>query len=86
MRHRSLTCRHHPNLRWSTKSVAWSIRPDGSGFYNGSRNIFFCGEVDGTGLYSDGSGVSCRSAAECSCPASDLILSPEDANIVGDDE
>jgi hypothetical protein len=79
MRHRILTCRNHPELRWSCKDVAWS------GFYNGSRNIFFKGTPDGQGMYPDGSGLSCTDwiegqgpISECTCPASDLILAPED--------
>jgi hypothetical protein len=54
--------------------VAWS------GFYNGSRNIFFGGKTTGR-LYRDKSGVQCDPAFECKCPPSDLILSPEDAEI-----
>lgn len=83
MAHRILTCKNHPNLRWSTKPEAWS------GFYNGSRNIFFNGEPDGKGMYSDGSGLSCtrvigdRYVEECSCNSDLLILAPEDALVVG---
>lgn len=55
MRHRILTCKNHPNLRWSTKDCAWS---DGYG-YNGTRNIFFNGEPSGLGMFSDGSGLDC---------------------------
>lgn len=85
MSHRILTCKNHPNLRWSTKEEAWS------GFYNGARNIFFNGEPDGTGMYSDGSGLSCSTyfkdrenpiVHECNCPSSDLILAPEDALVI----
>lgn len=84
MRHRILTCRNHPELRWSCKDVAWS------GHYNGSRSIFFLGEPTGLGMFIDGSGLDCstfiedplrggpRVVAECSCPSSDLILAPED--------
>lgn len=53
MRHRILTCKNHTDLRWGCKDIAWS------GFYNGSRNIFFWGVPDGTGIHSDGSGLSC---------------------------
>lgn len=77
-----LTCKHHPNLRWSTKDIAIT-----DGKYNGSRSIFFCGEPTGEGMYHDGSGLHCSTyfmgrenpiVKECSCPASDLILAPED--------
>ena len=76
MRHVSLTCKNHPTLRWSCKEIAWS------GFYNGCRNIHFCGTYKGK-LYSDKSGSECDHFAspECSCPSSDLILSPEDKEI-----
>lgn len=85
MSHRILTCQNHPNLRWSTKEEAWS------GFYNGQRNIFFNGEPDGKGMYSDGSGLSCSTyfpdredpiVRECDCPADRLRLAPEDALVV----
>jgi hypothetical protein len=83
MAHRILTCKNHPNLRWSCKDEAWS------GFYNGQRNIFFNGEPTGKGMYFDKSGLDCdtyfmdrppneRVVIECSCPSSDLILAPED--------
>lgn len=92
MRHAILTCKNHPNLRWSCKECA--VNADGS--YNGSRNIFFDGEPTGEGMYSDGSGLHCtqyiygkdaegkttgleRFVTECDCPASDLIRAPEDA-------
>jgi hypothetical protein len=87
MRHRILTCKNHPNLRWSCKEIAWS------GFYNGTRSIFFNGEPDGSGMYFDGSGLSCttyfpdrpigdRIVRECSCDSADLILAPEDKDVV----
>jgi len=83
MRHSILTCKNHPHLRWSCKHVAFSER----GGYNGSRSIFFNGEPTGMGMFSDGSGLDCSAffpdrenpvVVECSCPASDLILAPED--------
>ena len=86
MSHRILTCKNHTNLRWSTKQEAWS------GYYNGSRNIFFNGEPDGRGMFSDGSGLHCsmffpdredKFVRECSCPSKDLILAPEDALVIG---
>ena len=83
MRHRVLTCRNHPNLRWSCKDVAWS---EG---YNGSRRLFFKGEPSGKGMYDDGSGLDCAHVRadgslveECDCPTSDLVLAPEDALVV----
>lgn len=83
MRHRILTCKNHPNLRWSTKDIAWS---DTHG-YNGSRNIFFLGEPSGKGMHSDKSGLDCSTyfpdranpvVHECRCKADQLILAPED--------
>ena len=88
MRHVILTCRNHPELRWSTKEIAVS-----NGTYNGCRNIFFNGVPTGEGMYADGSGLNCSRvirdaegnvtgiAEECSCPASDLIVAPEDAEV-----
>lgn len=80
MRHVIMTCKNHLSLRWSCKDIAWS------GFYNGSRNIFFNGEVklkeDGTPkMFSDGSGVETTYKLECQCPASDLILAEEDTQV-----
>lgn len=76
MRHRILTCKNHPHLRWSTKDCAWT---EGAG-YNGSRSIFYSGTPTGQGMYGDGSGLHCQyTEPECSCPATDLILAPEDA-------
>jgi len=78
MRHRILTCKNHPDLRWSCKEIAWV---DG---YNEKRHLFFNGTPSGRGMYSDGSGLDCVAVKdgvlveECSCPASDLILAPED--------
>lgn len=80
MRHRILTCKNHPELRWSCKDIAWS---DKSG-YNGTRHVFFNGIPSGEGMYSDGSGLNCtmikdgKIIEECSCKGSDLILAPED--------
>ena len=37
MRHVTLTCKNHPELRWQCKSIATS--PNGG--YNGSRHIFY---------------------------------------------
>lgn len=73
MRHRILTCKNHPHLRWSCKSEAWS------GYYNGARNIFYSGT--GTGeMHGDKSGEKCQHLEpECQCPASDLILAPTDS-------
>lgn len=81
MRHVILTCKNHPNLRWSCKEIAFS---DGYG-YNGSRNIFFNGEPTGKGMFADGSGLDCDTFVngqwieECKCSARDLIRAPEDA-------
>lgn len=81
MRHVILTCKNHPELRWSCKEIAFS---DDLG-YNGMRNIFFDGIPDETGMYADGSGLSCTTVKdgkiikECTCPSEDLIRAPEDA-------
>lgn len=89
MIHRILTCKNHPHLRWSCKDIAWS------GFYNGSRNIFFMGEPSGEGMYPDNSGLDCSTyfsnrvqpcVYECSCQAGDLILAPEDSLVKREDE
>lgn len=88
MRHRILTCKNHPELRWSCKDIAWT---DGCG-YNSSRNLFFGGTPSGKGMYSDGSGLDCIKVkdgsivAECECPSSDLILAEEDKLVTGYDE
>ena len=87
MRHRILTCKNHPNLRWSTKDVAWT---NGDG-YNGTRSLFFTGVPSGEGMYQDGSGLNTtlidpatgEIVAECDCLASDLVLAPEDELVVG---
>jgi hypothetical protein len=84
MRHRILTCKNHPELRWSCKDIAWTETETG-GFYNGCRSIFFNGTPDGRGMYSDNSGLNCSYMKdgelyeECTCPASDLVLAPEDS-------
>ena len=85
MRHRILTCKQHPTLRWSTKDCAWT---EGAGF-NGSRSLLFTGTPSGKGMYFDGSGLDCTQITEegeivreCECSPSDLILAPEDAAVV----
>ena len=84
MRHLILTCRNHPQLRWSCKEIAWSEQ----GGYNGVRSIFFLGEPSGKGMYEDMSGLDCtkyfpdreeKIVHECTCSGKDLILAPEDA-------
>ena len=62
MRHVALTCINHANLRWQCKEIAVNA----IGQYNGARNIFYNGNLDG--LY----------PPECSCPASDLRFAPEE--------
>ena len=80
MRHRILTCKNHLNLRWSCKDIAWE-----EGHYNSARSLFFKGVPSGKGMYSDNSGLDCIRIVdgvyleECTCPASDLILAPEDS-------
>ena len=85
MKHRILTCKNHPNLRWSCKDIAWS------GGYNHSRSLMFEGTPTGKGMYDDLSGLDCTTyiadtntiIKECDCSADDLILAPED-NLVKD--
>lgn len=67
MRHLILTCKQHPELRWSCKSVAYS---PGRG-YNGARHIFFQGSVKERV-------PSAPFVRECECSPGDLILAPED--------
>jgi len=73
MKHVTLTCKNHRNLRWHCKEVA----VNGDGSYNGSRNIFFEGSTTSTGMAFhrevDGSILQ-----ECDCPSSDLTLIPDD--------
>jgi hypothetical protein len=84
MRHVILMCKNHPHLRWNTKEIAWSTRPDGTGYYNGCRNIRFAGVSAGQ-MYRDGSGLDCtwfdsltgEYVHECDCPVSDLVLAFE---------
>lgn len=66
MRHVSLTCVNHPDLRWSCKEIAWTDKYG----YNNQRNIFFFGHKDET--------VKRYDVEECKCPASDLERAPED--------
>lgn len=89
MSHVILTCKHHPNLRWSCKSIA--VNEDGS--YNGARHIFFNGEPNGQGMYSDNSGLNCSTyfperenpiVRECDCSAKDLTFAPENALVKRD--
>lgn len=81
MRHVTLTCKNHPNLRWSCKSLAFS---PGHG-YNGARSIFFHGALsDAQEGAADPSLIAASirhpdaPVHECPCPPSDLILAPED--------
>ena len=64
----TLTCKHHPELRWHTKAISW----DDSYGYLGIRNIFFQDIV--------GEGEEARFIKECSCPASDLVRIEEPAD------
>lgn len=85
MIHRILTCKNHPNLRWSCKEIAWTETADG-GYYNGMRSIFFNGETTGE-MYADQSGVRCNRmnengyVAECTCSVKDLMIAPEDEGV-----
>jgi hypothetical protein len=80
VRHRILTCENHPDLRWSTKEIAWS---EGVG-YNGCRTLFFDGRSTGH-LLPGKSAVECEPAEECDCGLNSddfLILAPEDADVM----
>lgn len=75
MRHVLLTCKHHPNLRWHCKSIAFS---PGHG-YNGQRHIFFLGEPTGDGGYKCAPLLrNLKHPDECKCPPTDLVLAPEE--------
>jgi hypothetical protein len=86
MRHVILTCKNHPNLRWSCKEIAFIDRIG----YTGARNIFFNGVPTGK-WYSDKSGIECSRVKkdstgeiiglveECDCSPGFLIKAPEDA-------
>jgi len=53
MRHVILTCKNHPDLRWSTKEAAVT-----NGRYNGARHLFFTGHIATfKGMHQDGSGI-----------------------------
>ncbi len=79
MKHRILTCKNHPELRWSCKDIAWTNG------YNGSRGFFYKGIPSGEGMFDDGSGLDCVKVVdgiyveECACSTSDLIIAPEDS-------
>jgi hypothetical protein len=68
MRHVTLTCKHHPQLRWTCKSIAFT---PGQG-YNQLRHIFFHGARQGE------PDSPMQPANECPCSAADLVLAPED--------
>jgi hypothetical protein len=78
MRHVSITCKNHPGLRWSTKSIAWSNEHG----YNGARSLHFHGKVvmhgGGPKLFMDRSGVQTSPCAECQCKVDQLTVAPED--------
>jgi hypothetical protein len=70
MRHVSLTCVNHPELRWHCKSIA--VNSDGvtARAYNGARRIFFSGSTNNEWPH--------RHADECSCSPGDLRIAPDD--------
>jgi len=84
MKHRVLTCKNHPELRWSCKDISWT---DGHG-YNGKRHLFFKGTPSGEGMHSDGSGLDCIRVkdgvlvVECECSPADLVLAEEDKLVI----
>lgn len=72
---RTLTCIHHPNLRWLTKGIACNA----NGSYNGARNIFFVGQpVEGPLRHSTYNPKDGTLVSECLCPPSDLRFAPDD--------
>lgn len=95
MRHAILTCKNHPELRWNTKicAVDKNAKPGEPARYDSSRNIFFNGwnTTDPPTPYPDksgfetsimrGEGDSVEFARECDCPASLLIIAPEDPEV-----
>jgi len=86
VKHRILTCKNHPDLRWSVKEIAWSGGDDGA--YNGARNLHFMGVPSGRGMFTDGSGLDCdriidnKFVPECPCPLDDLVIAPEDKLVI----
>lgn len=66
MRHVMLTCKNHPDLRWSCKSLAFT---PGAG-YNGQRSIFYTGSINPP--------HSEEHVAECDCSPTELVIAPED--------
>jgi len=86
MRHVILTCKNHPDLRWSTKEAAVT-----NGRYNGARHLFFTGHIATfKGMHQDGSGIDVSPVQknadgtftvhrECDCSSYDLVVAPEDA-------
>lgn len=64
MKHIALTCKNHPNLRWSCKEIAVKDdpKPGEPARYNGSRSIFF----------------TSKSEEECPCMTEDLVIAPQD--------
>jgi hypothetical protein len=66
MRHVILTCKNHPNLRWSTKACACNEggAPGDPALYNSTRGIFFNGEPSGRGMYADNSGLDCTTVID----------------------
>lgn len=84
MKYRIITCKNHPELRWTCEDTAWS-----NAGYNGKRIILFLGVPNGKGMFQDGSGLDCTDyledgqvIEECPCDASNLILAPEDALVI----
>jgi hypothetical protein len=78
----TLTCKNHPDLRWRLKDVGWTKREDGTGYYNGSRNLFYLGRYSpNKGDYAnyDYSKFTDdeKFIPECDCRAVDLIVAPE---------
>lgn len=76
--HIPLTCKNHPELRWSTKNIG-ALREDGSPML--ARNIFFFGvatekEPTGEMFPKDENGEYLPAPRECPCSPKDLRVVP----------
>lgn len=61
-----LTCKNHPNLRWSCKDIAWE-----NDHYNYSRNLFFLGNSEGRMMDNH------EPIRECACNVGCLTVAPD---------
>ena len=60
MGHVILTCKHHTDLRWSCKDIAWKHAR-----WNGERRLHYCGRV--------GDNTQRPLYPECACSVGDLV-------------